>query len=193
MCEVLLLHNNNATRRQQHLPNPAHRCTSVQTVLLQCFAFHFWMWTDVFYVEKFQTPSGKLRNTVKLKTRIFQLCRDKVLTAQQQFVAITKDFWDLLRHPRHETPPPKKDNIFYCYCFTVASIDVRICYLYFHECIHFQHGWAEQWECDQLSDVTVLYMSSEALSWAVEVAAVLQSLRHHHRLIRINILTGCLW
>ncbi len=91
------------------------------------------------------------------------------------------------------TTPQKRQYILLWLCFTVASIDVRICYLYFHECIHFQHGWAEQWECDQLSDVTVLYMGSEALSWAVEVAAVLQSLRHHHRLIRINILTGCLW
>lgn len=50
--------------------------------------------------------------------------------------------------------------------FTVALIDVRICYLYFHECIHFQHGWTERSECDQLSDVTALYMSTEALSWA---------------------------
>lgn len=36
------------------------------------FFVYFWTWTEVFQVEKFKTPSGKLRNSVKLKTRIFQ-------------------------------------------------------------------------------------------------------------------------
>lgn len=77
-----------------------------------------------------------------------------------------------------------RENILHRSCFTVALIDVHICYLYFHDHVHFQHGWAEQSLCEQLLDVTVLYMGSGALSW--DIAAVLQLLQHHHSLIWIN-------
>ena len=141
-----------------NLPNSAHWCTSAWTSSFQ------WFFLSIFEVKDWENPapSGKLKNTVKLKNK-----ETRFQTSQRQFVTIAEDFWDLLRLSEPWDQNPQTPHwILQCLCLTVALKDERICCLYFHECIHFQHGWTEQSECDQLSDVTVLYMGSEALSWA---------------------------